>query len=155
MASLSNLDIRIGPAFPVEIAPRIFVDQQIPVALRNAIVPLFEKWAHLIPPWCTKLEVFWNEEKGDAAGIECRYDYGTASLTFYPNFLSRADHQEAVVIHELLHIQLEPLANTVKDMRDFLAENHPTSKALFIELVRHAEERTVSSLTHTLMRDDR
>lgn len=139
------------PFFPVEVAPRIFVDQQIPLALRDVLIPLFERYAHLVPAWCNRVEVFWSEETGPAASSLCNYDYGKATLTFYPNFLSRADLQEDSVVHELLHIQLEPFANTVKDLRDFLQEHHPALKNHFAEIVRHAEERTVSSLTRIFL----
>jgi hypothetical protein len=33
-------------------------------------------------------------------------------------------------------------------LRDFLSAQHPQCKNLFEEIIRHAEERTVSSLAH-------
>lgn len=150
-----DITLRADPHFPVKIAPRIWVDQQIPRVLREIIVPLFQRYAWLVPAWCFRVEVFWSESQTDAAAdSRCLYDYGTAAITLYPNFLSRADLQEISITHELLHIQLEPMANTVKDLRDFLAERHPECKSLFHELIRHAEERTISSLTNALLSNE-
>lgn len=140
------------PIFPHPVAPRVYFDAQMPSSVSEAAEEIFIKWAHLIPSWCEYIEVFWDESAGQSAAYcEAKYDYARANVTLGPNFMSRADRREAYIVHELLHIQLEPLANTMKDIRDFLKEHHKETSKLFDELVRHAEERTVSSLTATLI----
>lgn len=145
------------PFFPESVAPRCFLDQQLPNAVRFALVPLLEKHHDKIPAWCERVEFFWEEESPDegtpiAATTYPSYDYLKARIVVYPNFVTRADLAEALLVHELLHIQLEPLANAVKDLRDFVAQQHPELKELFTEIIRHAEERTVSSLTTLFVR---
>lgn len=138
------------PTFPEPVAPRCFLDHQLPNALRFALIPILEKHHGKIPSWCERVEFFWEEETSEpmiAATTWPSYDYLKARIAVHPNFLTRADLQEALIVHELLHIQLEPLANAVKDLRDFLSERHPELKNFFTEIIRHAEERTVSSLT--------
>lgn len=141
------------PHYPIESVPRCFIDQQMPNAVRDALIPILEKHHSLIPRWCEFVEFFWAESQPDnnliiAASTYVYYDYLNARIDIYPNFVTRGDLREMLVVHELLHIQLEPLANTVKDLRDFLVEHHPESRKLFNEMIRHAEERTVSSLAH-------
>lgn len=143
--------------FPAELAPRCFVDQQMPDAIRAALQPILSKHHALIPRWCEFVEFFWSEnppaefDQVVAASTYVYYDYLNARIDIYPNFLTRVDLQEMLVVHELLHIQLEPYANTVKDLRDFLSEHHPESKKLFMEMIRHAEERTTSSLANWIV----
>jgi hypothetical protein len=139
--------------YPTEVAPRCFVDQQIPEELRSLLIPILARRHGIIPKWCERVEFFWVEAQPQdnqviAAATYVFYDYLNARIDLYPNFLTRGDLRENLIVHELFHIQLEPLANAVKDLRDFLSAQHPQCKNLFEEIIRHAEERTVSSLAH-------
>lgn len=151
------------PHYPVERAPRCYIDEQMPDAVRDVLVPILEKHHDLIPKWCEFVEFFWAESPPDyllpgesiAASTLAFYDYLNARIDIYPNFLTRGDLREMLVVHELLHLQLEPFANTVKDLRDFLIEHHPEMKKHFNEIIRHAEERTTSSLAHWIVWSER
>lgn len=124
----------------------------MPDALREVLIPILVKRHEIIPNWCERVEFFWVEQQAEliAAATYVYYDYLTARIEIFPNFLTRGDLREMLIVHELLHIQLEPLANAVKDLRDFLSSQHPQNAKLFAEIIRHAEERTTSSLAYMI-----
>lgn len=124
----------------------------IPPEVRGAIEPLLTCWQGVLPSWCHTLNVIWSEADTGALSIRTQYEYRRATLTVYPNFITCPDKRERDVIHELMHVLLEPLANVMTDMRDELAEKCPDVKRWAEEAARYGEESAVCDLAAAFLR---
>lgn len=120
--------------------------------VRAAIEPHLSRWAFLIPAWCHEVNVVWNDDDTDGAlSVRVHYEYRRADLNVLPNFLSCPDRRERNVIHELLHIITEPMANCMRDMRDSLVKANPDLEKWADEQIRFGTESVTCDLTALLV----
>jgi hypothetical protein len=130
---------------------RFWIDGSLATEIRGAIEPLLLKHAEKIPRWCGRVSVYWNESATFAAATTTFYDYRRAELTIGPNFISLHQRRELNIVHELMHLYTEPLANAAKDARDALKKTNEAAAEIVTEAIRHAGEQTVVDLTDLLI----
>lgn len=117
---------------------RIRYTPGLPDEVRSAVAPHLERWAFLIPSWCHELNVI--------------YEYRRADLTVLPNFIScLPDRRARDVVHELLHIIIEPMQRVAKDLRERLVAECPPLGAWSSEAIRFADESVTVDLTEMVL----
>jgi hypothetical protein len=131
---------------------RYFLDPAMPPELRRAIEPILVKWRGLIPSWCERIDLMWNDEDRNGAAFSvAHYDYRRGHINVLPNWLTRPDRRESMIVHETIHFLTEPVHNVLTDFWKFMEQHHPETKGLFEELVRHANEQVTVDLTRAFL----
>lgn len=122
---LAHVNGIVGPHTPANVAAIIW-QPCVSDAVRALAEPILDRWRWLIPSWCHELLVFYRETDGDNAAAACRTypEYRYAQLMIYGSFVGkqRPDDRENAIIHELLHVQLQPL---VQEFKHLLAQQVP------------------------------
>lgn len=89
-------------------------DTDFPTLVLADIQPYLERYEWLIPGWCSKVLVGWraeNQEGGNAV-LQCdvHYEYRWARVTVFGIWIDQDPRSKPdLIIHELLHITVEPL----------------------------------------------
>ncbi len=135
--------------------PRLEINWQqlpdMPAEVRTAFEPMLTEYASLLPAWLLFLRVEFDASDGNegaAAQINVRMEYCRATLTIGAQWMACDEaYRRKAVIHELLHITLDPMMNLVADFRDLACKAHPDLKDFLIEQARMANERVTTDLT--------
>ncbi len=140
-------------------------DGEWPPEVRAVAEPLLERFAWLVPSWCHTVSVQWEGDPGEddaqsSARTQISFAYRSARLQFLPMFLTDSERQrEADVIHELLHLSIQPLCQYAMEVVDrCLKEESPKFHETVIEELRVRNEGAVEDLMHAIqaktLRDD-
>lgn len=110
---MTAADIRWEPDFPAD--------------LRPSVEPHLLRWAGLIPTWCQEFIVRYNSQQDGRMAAHVNYRNRWAVLIVTPEwFDSPEEERENSVLHELVHIGMEPLSSAVdRIIRDTLEEGSP------------------------------
>lgn len=89
--------------------------KQIPSEVRNILIPILRKWVVLVPAWCRDFRVgYAPDQVSTIADMTSNYRNRWACLRLSGRWLSETTYErEAVIIHELIHINLEPIDEAV------------------------------------------
>jgi hypothetical protein len=142
--------IRPTPA-PVTLAHPCAVeyDHSMPPELIEAFAPHLNAWMPLVPTWCHHLLILWSDEPQGATVIEniCWREYRKASIRIFPAWWSQTPtDRDRLVCHELTHFILDPLHQTIVDLKNFICEKQPELAGWISERRRDAIEQSVSDL---------
>ncbi len=88
--------------------------EPMPPEIRRAVLPLLRKHRAIVPAWCRQITVTYAQNGDDGAIATCQPSvrYRHAFVNIAPPFLSETPaNRERVVVHELVHITLAPLAD--------------------------------------------
>ncbi len=89
-----------------------------PKELVPVLTALVERYAWLLPDWCSELHVTFDdtEEKGGIARTNVYYQYRNVFMHFYPGLFQEADRSRRLcVAHEYCHALNAPLADFAYD----------------------------------------
>ena len=124
----------------------------VPHEVRQALEPHLVKWSFLLPAWCHVLQVIWGEEHPQGAlEMVAHYEYRSAELWVYSNYLTREDVREEKIIHELLHVSTAPMDLQMRQLRDALVRLCPDLEQWATENIRSSVESVVSDLARSLL----
>lgn len=87
--------------------------------VKRTFEPLIKKHAHLIPSWCHVLHCDFATESEDGviASITPLVEYRKAYLYIHSVYLGcDEEERERAVVHELLHLQIAPVANVAAQL---------------------------------------
>lgn len=124
----------------------------MPTEVRTALAPLVERHIALVPTWCHVLLLDWDDTDRDAlAKTTCRREYRWAKITVCPSWLRQdSTEREDTIVHELLHVVMEPVHNHTTDMLNLIREKYPDVHAWAEEQRRYANEATVQDMTRAI-----
>lgn len=128
-----------------------FIFIRTPEEVQKAISPYLTAWSPIIPGWCREIIVVWNDNDTEGAlSMRANYEYRRGELTIHPNFISHPERREQAVVHEFIHVLLEPFSNTLTDIKDALLKERPDLKTWVEEQIRYSEESTVCDIAHAM-----
>lgn len=119
-----------------------------------------ELHARLVEPlgldrWTTRLVV---DGVGEArAACESQPEYREAEISIDFNRLKTGDELAELMVHEMTHCHIEPLAELAQDLADTIAASAPEHakealKHLLTERVRYLEEQVVTDVGHVFLK---
>lgn len=133
-------------------------DNDIPPAVLTEIKNALEPWNWVVPVWCERVFVGWNDEahsENFSAHTNVEYPYRWARITFYPCFLRQNDPAKDA-LHELIHIPLYVASGWMKEtIRTLVAENDAPKfrKVLLEELTERVEAATEDLASRIISRE--
>lgn len=132
--------------------PPITFRTDVPREVREAVLPHLDRWCHVVPTWCHEIVVGWDgTSEGSAARMRAYMDYRWAELTICAPWLRETPSQrETALVHELVHVLLEPLQNFAADAVALIKEKCPDVHNWAEEQRRHAMESVVQDFTRLL-----
>lgn len=122
-------------------------DKDIPVSVLTEIQKSLEPWAWIVPAWCERVFVGWNDDpdgSDHSATTNVEYPYRWARVTFYPCFLKQDDAAKDA-LHELIHIPLYVASGWMREtLRTLVPESDAPKfrKVLLEELTERIEAAT-------------
>lgn len=123
------------------------VHTNAPPEVIQALEDAMSQWKSILPGWCREIVVKWFDSADDCAlSITVSYEYRRAELNVYPNFISHPHRRSQAVLHEFIHVLLEPFSNYVTDVKNELLKEKPELKEWVEETQRYAEESTVCDM---------
>jgi hypothetical protein len=126
----------------------------IPPDVRAMAEPLLQKWKHIIPSWCERVFVSWEQADNCKLQIFVREDQRDAILEIHPDWVSFPEERERAIVHELCHFYNAPLKDWAKScIERIIGNDYPTPGS---EVAEHgldeACERTNGDLIALVMR---
>ncbi len=119
--------------------------------LREPLEAVINKYRILLPVWLQKLVVnMWDTPNdGEVANVHTMHEYRTATLNTNASWLSQSDYErELTIIHELLHICLDPMDVYPQNVFDQLLEHDaPNYHATVKDEYRAKVEGVVQDMT--------
>lgn len=129
---------------------KIAWDRNMPKEIRNALQPIVEKWAYLLPTWCHFMKVLYNIEAEFISQMTAEPLYRRAFMMVGSGWLVLG-HEGRIhsIVHELLHVPWEPVTETLEGILDEYIKCEATRKIIEREW-RHRYEAAVEDLANAL-----
>lgn len=129
----------------------IVFDATVPPELRSALQPLLDEFKYLVPTWCHTVNIS-NSTEAKEEELACAQvlpEYRQAFICFSPLWIeAREDLRRDAVLHEILHISIEPMRQVLIDLLDSTYDDDRAGAAH--EQWRKAFEGTVCDLSRAL-----
>lgn len=88
--------------------------ENVPLEVRAALEPLLDKWLWILPPWCQEFRVDYKGGQDATMSVTVSYRNRWAVLHATGLWLGEKEqYREVSVIHELVHVLLEPMVSAV------------------------------------------
>lgn len=132
-----------------------------PSEARASAEPAFSGLEWLVPGWCQAVTIRWNPtpDEGNTtatAASNVNFAYRCARIEIFPCFLTDFEERRLTVIHELLHISIQPLAEYACDLADrLLKEDSPKFHESVCDEIRVRNEGAVEDLAHAILGRER
>lgn len=123
-----------------------------PTEVKDAILPLLEKWSWIVPSWVHDCKVFFVDDNSAKLSITVRESNRDALLNVHPDWLMDTDYRESAVVHELCHCYSTPMQ---KVGEEYIRQNpdYPTPGTKMTEFaLTEALERMTCDLAELMMR---
>lgn len=128
-------------------------DAGVPPEVRAAAEPHLTRWAGLLPTWCQEFRVRWGSEPGTSCQITCHYPNRWAVLKIGAEWLDQPPGaREVDLVHELLHVALEPMAAAMNRIVGDLTEAGTPLRELAASITTDGLESSVEDLARILLR---
>jgi len=101
--------------------------KNLPKELKNIFKKAIDKYSEIIPTWCHVIYVKHEEpdEDGSPAHIVVQEKYREATITLSTTILSEEPKEriDRIILHELIHIAIDPLATVAQKIINKAIEN--------------------------------
>ena len=110
-------------------------EPDIPQDIRDIVLPHLDRWQLLIPTWCQDFSIRYDPRKEALCSVEVCYRNRWALLVITGRWLEVTDEaRDVALLHELIHINLEPLTlaggNIIESMAESVAQTLAKSSHL-------------------------
>ena len=127
-------------------------EADIPTDIRDIVRPHLDKWGSLIPTWCQDFSIRYNPRNGALCAIDVSYKYRWGVLIITGQWLEvEFQERETALIHELIHLNIEPMASAGKRIVESL-EPGSLFRKLAEEFSNEGLEASVQDLAHAIRR---
>lgn len=127
---------------------------KLPDSVRSVVELRFGKYASIIPAWCREISFLYNEDpanKHQAMTVVPIARYGRAIITIHPAWLEESEEMQLHgAIHELVHLQLEPIAGQLQALAGKTCDRDTVSGSMVHDDIIDRIEQTVESVTALL-----
>lgn len=99
----------------------------MPPEVRKAAEKYVKKHSDLVPTWCHCLTLMYEVEGDENAVAACcaEFHYRQATIRLFPSFLDETEaDRELTIVHELLHIPLDPLVSYARSVAERISDEH-------------------------------
>ncbi len=128
-------------------------ESDIPSDVREIIEPVLSRWENLIPTWCQDFNVRYDHQTQAMGRAIINYRSRWAVLVLTGEWVgSPALDRENAVIHELVHINLEPLTCPVGRIIEDVLEKDTPARELADSMFTDGMEAAVEDLARGLGR---
>ena len=109
---------------------RFYWEPDIPEDVCDIIRPFLDSWKELIPTWCQDFTIRYDHSAQVLARTIINYSTRWAVVVITPEWIAESEKtRENAVIHELIHLNLEPLQRaTGQIIKDVIEEETPIHK---------------------------
>lgn len=124
--------------------PTIIYSDKLPAEVRQIVEPLLERHASILPEWCHRLTVYFDEtgNQSYSASTGTDWPYRKAAIHLHAGFLSdTAEVRERDIVHELFHVVTAPATDFAwRELKRVLSPvNETLSAAMRDEFKDHIE----------------
>lgn len=132
---------------------RIHFALDFPEDLQAIVDPLISKWKDLIPPWCQELRICYDPKRDSMMSTTLNYRNRWAVLHITGVwFKEKVEERELALVHEFVHILLEPIdAPIVRIIQDALEEG-TTARELAASMHTDGSEAAVEDTAQAILR---
>lgn len=132
---------------------RILWDPVIPPEVRAAAEPTLDEWKTRLPGWISDLTVSFDQKDGVNCSINVQYEYRRAYLYLHGAWLEQStDMRREDILHELIHLFLEPMQGSISSLTEHLLKDNPTFLGWVEEEIERGLEASTCDLTNLLLR---
>jgi len=134
-------------------------EPDIPNDLREIVEPILSRWGDLIPTWVQDFSVRYDSEASATARTIVNHRGRWAIFVFTPSWLgTTSKERENALVHELIHINLEPMnCNVMRVLNDVLEKGTPTyslAETLFVDGMEASVEDLARALGRLKLREE-
>jgi hypothetical protein len=134
-------------------AKRHVWDRSVPKSVREVFLPLVERYAFMLPGWCRKLTLSYEDDCGDPqvlAMTQAQYEYRDALIAFTPRLVGEdLDTQEGTVVHELAHVLLWPIMDMGQKLLHLIDD--PKAQQIMSDQFRQAVEASTEDVARAFL----
>lgn len=136
----------------VALSPRWEPD--FPADLRAIVEPHLMRWLPLLPTWCQEFRVrYRGDGDGATAKVAMSHKNRWAVLTVHGAWIDEPEEErEEAVIHELIHVALEPFSAASGRILEDLTEKDTPLRSLADSMFTDGLECTVDDLARSIQR---
>lgn len=128
-------------------------EPDFPADVRSLVEPILARWLLLLPTWCQDLRVRYRGDNENTAMMEVSHRNRWALLTVTGNWLDEpADAREEALIHELIHVALEPAWSATSRIIEDLTTEESSLQKLASSMAADGLEATVDDLARSIQR---
>jgi len=134
--------------------PEVVWADDVPDEVRHAVLPHLRRALVLVPRWCEKIAVRWEEgADGIVASMGHELGYRKGVLGISPAFLSCDKNERwSVIVHEMCHLLMAPADTHHRALIDHMLRSQTDeSRRFVVETRREAIEATVCDLESVLL----
>lgn len=142
-------------------APRV-VWEDPPDEVREALEPMIDRWLGILPGWLYELHISFRPVQSDEPeadnllSIVVQPEYRKAYLTAFPMWLDLdAESRELDLVHELLHVHVQPIAALLDQMLERLVDRESVFYKWVQDEIRGRVEGAVCDLVPIVAGDAR
>lgn len=124
-----------------------------PADLRPLVEPHLLRWFGLVPTWCQEFIVRYDSDRDARMAMRVNYRNRWAVLIVTGQwFDSPASERESTVIHELLHVAMEPLTSAISRIIEDTLEVGTPVYDLADSMFTDGMEASVEDLARAILR---
>lgn len=128
-------------------------DPDVPADIRAIVEPYLTRWIGLLPTWCQRFEVRYDPHKQAAMAVHTNHRNRWAQLQVTGEWLAESDRErENAVIHELVHVALEPFVHAAGRILEDLTEEGTPLRELGDSMFTDGMECAVEDLARGIRR---
>lgn len=130
----------------------VFVE--FPEAKQVILEGILDHITPMIPKWIQKIYIknlgVASDEEGTSCTVYVDTNYRFAEIAVFPDFWEEDGPSRVhCLVHELIHMPMEPVAVTIKEFIEAYMEEDSPARKLLEKQLRNAVETTVQDLAHS------
>ena len=128
-------------------------EPDIPADIRAIVEPHLERWKGLVPTWVQEFIVRYDPMSDNRMAVKVNHRGRWAVLIVTGHWLGEAsEEREESMIHEFIHICLEPLVAPVSGIIDDMTDEDTRERKLVESMFSDGMEASVEDLARCLVR---
>ena len=125
----------------------------VPAEVRQAVGPILKAWFPILPTWCQEFRVSYSPDDENTLSIKVNHRNRWAVLIMTGRWLQEIPiERERALIHELVHVNMEPVAIASVRIIEDLTEKGTPLRELADSTYTEGLEGTVEDLARAFYR---